>query len=72
MVIKKKHYTFYLLIIFSIIIICIIYIILNKIYNIDKKFNNIESFDNKRFNNSNKPIIWNYWETPIGKKNQVI
>ena len=35
MVIKKKHYTFYLLIIFSIIIICIICITLNKIFNIE-------------------------------------
>ena len=48
MVIKKKQYTFYLLIIFSIIIICIIYILLNKIYSTAKKFNNIESFDNNK------------------------
>ena len=69
MVIKKKQYTFYLLlIIFSIIIIYIISITFNKIYNTTKKINNIESFNNNRFHNSNKPIIWNYWETPIGKK----
>ena len=47
MIIKKKQYTFYLLIIFSIIIICIICNTLNKIiYNTAKKVNNIESFNN--------------------------
>jgi hypothetical protein len=66
MIIKKNKCD---LIIVIIVIIFIIFIIIDKLFFYNK---DLENFDNNYNNNgllsNNKPIIWNYWETPIGKK----
>jgi len=79
MIIKKNYYNYYLLIIISIIIICIVIICILFKKNISKNkyFSSIEYYNNYNYNYNNnnnnnnnlkKPIIWNYWETPIGKQ----